>query len=569
MDRESCDDRKKSKHDVVSLSKFTTQITQYVANLFDKAKYSDIQIILRDGHQINGHKLVLSAQGDNWGVADLHLVDELDLTDLEYEVGYTMIKWLYTDEVDKSLNIEDQERFTIELMKQASRFKLHDLYKRCEEDLISCLTSENSQTFYQLAAELSAQKLKYSCLQILSSTKEDENEREEITPVKMVATQLDDSPETGTYTEKQKHFSCNICLKSFGYQRLLKLHVKRHSAVKPFRCELCPETFLFSSHLTEHVLMHKGEASCECSICKRIFYCKERLRSHFRMHRQCKKCLQTFTTETKLREHRENCVVETKEQSLFECFICNKSFESKVRLSSHSRSHKPRTIPCDVCPKSFSSKRNLKMHRMRHSASALTKVKCDICGLLVRPLKMKRHLEAHDRGEALTCLYCKKCFVDGKTREKHEMTHINSQIEEKRYKCELCNRMFATISNVTRHKKIHTGEKSFLCNICGEGFGQYSQLQVHNRIHTGERPFACKICYKTFTSNYVLQNHYRIHSNDRPHTCDVCGLSFKSPFNFKRHSQKHTNPRPYKCSVCGKDYTKKYILKNHSCRPKH
>lgn len=57
--------------------------------------FSDVTIHL-DGHQLRGHRFIMSARGDSWTPAgqDLATVERLDFDGLSYAIGHTMLRWV-------------------------------------------------------------------------------------------------------------------------------------------------------------------------------------------------------------------------------------------------------------------------------------------------------------------------------------------------------------------------------------------------------------------------------------------------------------------------------------------
>ena len=100
---------------------------------------SDISIKL-DGETLYGHRFVLAARSLKWDSQQLGDTTELDLSgrdcrmnrclfhpynllDIPYDVGFQLIKWVYTDEIVEKQN----EDFLLTLMKIAKRFELKEL----------------------------------------------------------------------------------------------------------------------------------------------------------------------------------------------------------------------------------------------------------------------------------------------------------------------------------------------------------------------------------------------------------------------------------------------------------
>ncbi|XP_035691517.1 rabankyrin-5-like [Branchiostoma floridae] len=143
---------------------FVARLLKTVAELFDKELYSDLVVHL-DGREVKAHKFVLATRSNSWGVNDLAEVNSLDFTGIPYEVGMTLMKWVYTDNVE----LAEQDSVILELMSAASKYKLDGLKDRCEKALMSSVNVRNCIRFYQTAEEIGAEVLKGYCSEIISN----------------------------------------------------------------------------------------------------------------------------------------------------------------------------------------------------------------------------------------------------------------------------------------------------------------------------------------------------------------------------------------------------------------
>nr|CAD7434786.1 unnamed protein product [Timema monikensis] len=195
---------------------------------------------------------------------------------------------------------------------------------------------------------------------------------------------------------------------------------------------------------------------------------------------------------------------------------------------------------CEQISIDFKEKGSLKKHLLIHSEQR--KYKCDVCD---KSFNLKSNFDSHLLGHSEQRKYkCDICDKSFKVKS-NLYTHLLSHSEQRQYKCDVCDKTFKVKSNLYSHLLSHSEQRKYKCNVCEKSFKLKSNLNSHLLSHSEQRKYKCDVCDKDFKVNGVLKRHLLVHSEQRNYKCDVCNKGFKVNNSLKRHRLIHSEQRNY------------------------
>ena len=106
---------------------------------------------------------------------------------------------------------------------------------------------------------------------------------------------------------------------------------------------------------------------------------------------------------------------------------------------------------------------------------------------------------------------------------------VHKKPEKKKYICEICKIEFNSSSNLCEHRKArHAEEKREKCEICDKEIKAGPSMRIHINNHSKDK-VECHLCNKTVYNKATLKTHIQnVHSETKDHKCKVCSKAFTS-----------------------------------------
>jgi len=298
---------------------------------------------------------------------------------------------------------------------------------------------------------------------------------------------------------------------SFPLQSHLKIHMRRHTGVRPYRCDVagCERTFADRSTQSRHMAMvHKrGKEEGEdkkkftCEICKHS-YCD---RSTFKRH---------------LRERHPPSTASTATAPP----ASSSSPSSKKAKKANVTSNPPKEFACRLCPKSF----NRRVTALQHAR----RVHGRINDGEDRSSILRRRKDASSPADDVKSTP----LAEEENGGGKEGVSWSGGV-----KCPDCDMIFLKRSAMVVHRRTHTGDKPYVCETCGKKFARGNNLKLHRRVHTGERPYKCtadpESCQRAFADISAYRRHLRTHTGEKPYGCPRCLKRFSQMGTLRSHGK--------------------------------
>ena len=178
------------------------------------------------------------------------------------------------------------------------------------------------------------------------------------------------------------------------------------------------------------------------------------------------------------------------------CIGCKKTFKFVSDESEHECNEPSNLFTCYVCKKSFDTRMNYIDHIFEHSGKFI----CGICTEGFEDVNAyKKHIDNHDALFTFTCEVCNRSYLK----------IYSSNYFRKHHVCETCHCGWKLNAGPFRRTR-KSGR--FACGYCYESFRDNHSVALHLWFHKDVRPYVCGFCPFAENDYHEFLKHVFQHS---------------------------------------------------------
>ncbi|XP_076260817.1 uncharacterized protein LOC143196830 isoform X1 [Rhynchophorus ferrugineus] len=405
----------------------------------------------------------------------------------------------------------------------------------------------------------------------------------------------------------QKTFICACCYERLPSFKSFLFHMEAHvPSSKLDACLQCGEQLSnnmnFASHFFKHTMTQLSNYLC-CCHCNKYFENTETLQHHLNKEHivnlyKCTMCDQIFDNMNSVKAHLN--IAHVSKRIHFQCNLCSTTniFHDKISAEIHfSKFHSDKL--------SLQPFNNLLVFQSQ--SETFTTISKD-----KNPEEIIHEPSGYGSGSTnFQCIYCKEYCKTRNDLQLHLRSHRIS--DKSRHKCNICDEIFQTSSELANHKLIHckivdgnicvecktilVDEQSFfkhqmkhndaskpstklnlilpsICIICGQTLQSDKEIELHAKFHL---KFLSEQAQTPSTSGSPYSDKNMIHNEQNNCTipldvsmelqCYLCKKAFSSKEHLQVHLIEHNffGINQFSCYVCSSVFTGAGGLQSHLC----
>uniref|UniRef100_A0A182J0S3 Protein krueppel n=1 Tax=Anopheles atroparvus TaxID=41427 RepID=A0A182J0S3_ANOAO len=279
---------------------------------------------------------------------------------------------------------------------------------------------------------------------------------------------------------------------------------------------------------------------------------------------KCEFCSLEFTVLEQLKRH----ITSHKEERIFQCYYCPKTFHFAKNLNMHVEYIHSKAKYAQAQPSKLIARQQFHVHSSSSNNSSvslstngglspvspkLDSTDClnnntipsgagvDVGAGLSLDINLNGNANGNGTrlGRNITAIRLPLARTTSTSESRRASATQPLDRAVGQHECHVCHKSFPDTAALRQHMLLHAGEKPYKCDICSKSFFNASTLKTHQRIHSDQNPYRCGTCTKMFDNARSLELHHRTHTGEKPYACDVCLKKFSCSSNLKRHRKLH------------------------------